>query len=125
MHFYHCIVHPPLSQLCSSIYSFSCSSTITHTLPSPLLPCLQYVSSSPPTCVYTHIMLLERKHYLSYPTFLIYPLTCRMPLERWRMMALRVLNHARRCGSLTPSSMGRSPAHNEQYIIHIHQMDPG
>ena len=62
---------------------------------------------------------------LLYPTLLIHPLTCSMPLERWRMMALRVLNHARRCGSLTPSSMGRSPAHNEQYIIHVHQMDDG
>ena len=35
------------------------------------------------------------------------------------MMALRVLNQARRCGSLTPSSMDRSPAHNNQ-CTHTH-----
>ena len=42
--------------------------------------------------------------------------TCRMPLERWRMMALRVLNQVRRWGRRTPSSSGRSPEEGDRGV---------
>ena len=83
---------------------------------SPTHAAVVLIKQVSPPHMYSH-MLLERKHYLSRhlpPTLLLPFLTCSMPLERWRMMALCVLNQARRCGSLTPSSMDHSPAHNNQ-----------
>ena len=47
---------------------------------------------------------------LAFPATHRHTHTCKIPLERCRIMAERVLNQALRWGSLTPSSMGLSPA---------------